>query len=191
MADGDAVADLDEIGQVGGDMEGGAFAAAGKVRQQAQVALLGDPGRGSLQVVQEDLGDHVLRQKKGRALREHMILLEIAQGAAVAVGDGGHGLQRAAVLRVQAGETVQQQHGGHADGQVLTQGQGGGEGRHLPGAAGRIGRIRQSGGGIQQLEGGVVVQILRPAVVGEHRGQEALLRPGQWLSREPTANFRV
>ena len=189
VADGDAVTDLDEIGQVGGDMEGGAFAAAGKVRQQAQVALLGDPGGGGLQVVQEDLGDHVLRQKKGRALREH-ILLEIAQGAAVAVGDGGHGLQRAAVLRVQAGETVQQQHGGHADGQVLTQGQGGGEVRHLPGAAGRIGRIRQSGGGIQQLEGGVVVQILRPAVVGEHRGQEALLPAGAVAQQGADGEFQ-
>ena len=55
VADCHPVADLDEVGQVGGDVEQLRPAGGGEGRQQADVHLLDDPGGAAFEVVQEDL----------------------------------------------------------------------------------------------------------------------------------------
>ena len=74
VADGDPVADLDQVGQVRGDVQGGALPAAGEVRQQPQVGLLGNPRGGGLQVVQEYLRHHLLRQQQRLAPGQDVLL---------------------------------------------------------------------------------------------------------------------
>ena len=111
MAHGDAVADLDEVGEVGGDVEDRAGAAAGKIRQQADIGLLGEPRRGGLEVVQKDLGHGVIRQDDGGAAGQH-VLPQQAQGAAAVAGDVLQRPQGRGGAGRQPVQPVQQQHGG-------------------------------------------------------------------------------
>ena len=177
VADGDPVADLDEVCQVGGHMEQAVPLRPGEGGQQADVHLLDDPGRGGLQVVQEDLRHRLLRQlqRRGAAPQLRQALLPAAgQGGAVAAGHRQQGV----LDDVPGGNVVlqipQQLHRRGPDRQILPAAEGGGEveevialpvGAHLHG---------QGGGGLQQLEGGLVPQPLRPAVVPQEGGQECL-----------------
>ena len=183
------VADLDEVGKMGGDVQGRTAAAAGEVGEQAQVGLLGDPGGGGLQVVQEDLGHHVLRQQQRRAAGQQVVP-QPAQGGAVAAVHGGDGLHRAVQFRVQPVQPVQQQHGGQPHRQVLPAAHDHREVAQLPGVGGGEGGVRQGGGGVQQLEGHAVLRLLRAAVVGEHRGEEALLPAGTVAQQGDDGEFQ-
>ena len=183
------VADLDEVGQVGGDVQSGAFAAAGKVGEQAQVGLLGDPGGSGLQVVQEYLGHHVIRQQQRRAAGQQVIAQPAQRGAVGAV-HGGDGLQRAGQRRVQPVQAVQQQHGGQPHRQVAPAAHGHGEGTQLTGVGGGQGAVRQGGGGVEKLKGYGVLRVLRAAVVGKDRGEEALLPPGGVVQQGNDGEFQ-
>ena len=159
---------------MGGDVQRGASSAAGEVRQQLQIRLLGDPRRSGLEVVQKYLRHHVLRQQQRVPFGED-VLLQIPQRAAVLTGHRLHHPQRPFVAGVQP---LQQQHRRHPHGQLLPPGQGGGEAHHLPRPPRTVRLVRQRAGGVQQLERRVVVQRLRAAVVGEHRREEPLLPAG-------------
>ena len=111
VAHGDTVADLDEVGQMGGDMQRGAAAAAGKVRQQADICLFGDPRRGGFQIVQKDLGYGVIRQGDGGAVLQH-ILPQQPEGSAAAAVHARQRTQRSGGSGRRAAQAQPQRTGG-------------------------------------------------------------------------------
>ena len=176
VAHGDTVADLDEVGQMGGDMQRGAAAAAGKVRQQADICLLGDPRRGGFQIVQKDLGYGVIRQGDGGAVLQH-ILPQQPEGSAAAAVHARQRTQRSGGSGRRAAQAIQQQHGGGTHLHVLPDREGLREPQQQRPVAG-IHRVRQGDRRVQKLERRGVIQLVGAAVVGEQRRQEALLPPG-------------
>ena len=170
MADRHPVADFHQIGQVGGNVQQAAAAAPGQLGQQADVHLLDDPGCGGLQVVQKDLrhclprqvqrfgpaGDvphHPLPQQRQRPA---IPAIDLPQGAQnhVLGGDGGT-------------EIVQKQHRCRTHSQIPPPGQSLGEGEQVIALAVRQHLHRQGGGRFQQLEGRLVLQSLRTAIIAE------------------------
>ena len=174
VAHRDPVADLDEVGQVGGDVQHRSVLPGGVVLQQADVHLLQYPGGGGFQVVQENVGDYLLRQGLRHAAL-HDPAAQQLQGRASPAVDPLQDAQRAAAAGIQPVQPVHQQHGACPDGDVLPLAQSLGKPQQqlLPGPG--QGRQRQSRRRVQQLEGHVVLQLVRMAVIGEEGSQEPLL----------------
>ena len=136
VADRHLVADLDEVGEVGGHMEPVGPLPPGEIPQQADVHHLNDPGGGGLQVVQENLGHRVLVQGQGqvRLPGGHVPDRDVpqqGQGAAAAAARAPEGVQDHVVGGEAGAQAVQQQRRRHPDLQVLPLREGHGEVQQL------------------------------------------------------------
>ena len=159
---------------MGGDVQHRAVLPGGVVLQQADVHLLQDPGGAGFQVVQENVGDHLLRQGAGGAALDDPAAQQV-QGRGVPAVDLLQNPQGTAAAAVQPVQPVHQQHRRRPDGDVLPVAHplGKPQQKLLPGPG--QGRRRQGRRRVQQLEGHVVVQLLGMAVIGEEGGQKPLL----------------
>ena len=101
------VADLHQVGQVGGDVQHRAVLPGGVVLQQADVHLLQDPGGAGFQVVQENVGDHLLRQGAGGAALDDPAAQQV-QGRGVPAVDLLQNPQGTAAAAVQPVQPVHQ-----------------------------------------------------------------------------------
>ena len=155
---------------MGGDVQQPATAASGHAGEQADIDLLDDPGRGCFEVVQEDFRHRVLVQLQGLVLVRHALhrrAPQQSQGLAVLTGYVPQGVENDVLRGQTRTDVVHQQHCRYP---------------HREGLAGRqrLGKVqqvialpvlqqlhRQGGGRLQQLEGSVVLQPLRTAVVAQ------------------------
>ena len=159
---------------MGGDVQHRAVLPGGVVLQQADVHLLQYPGGAGFQVVQENVGDHLLRQGAGGAALDDPAAQQV-QGRGVPAVDFLQNPQGTAAAAVQPVQPVHQQHRRRPDGDVLPVAHplGKPQQKLLPGPG--QGRRRQGRRRVQQLEGHLILQLLGMAVIGEEGGQKPLL----------------
>ena len=179
VADRHLVADLDEVGEVGGQVEPVGPLPPGEVPQQPDVHHLHDPGGGGLQVVQENFRHRVLIQGQGRFLLPggHVPDRDVPQqrqGAAVAAAQAAQGVEDHIVGGEAPAQPVQQQRRRNPHLQILPLREGHGEVQQLIAVTPLTQLQGHGGGGLQQAEGRGGVQPLRPPVVAQELRQEQL-----------------
>ena len=170
VADRDPVADLHQVGEVGSDVEQAPVSLPGQPGEQPDVDLLEDPRRGGLQVVQEYLGHRLPGQGGGLAPSgdlPHGLLPQQRQGGTAGAVHLPQGPQQHVLGGDGRTEIIQQQNRRRAHRHILPGGQRLGEEEKVIPLPVRQDLHRQRRGRLQQLEGSLVLQPLRTAVVPE------------------------
>ena len=159
---------------MGGDVQQVAAPGLGEAGEQTDVDLLDDPGGGGLQVVQEDLGHGGLVQGRGGLPGELPRRHGPQQGQRGAAGavHVPQGVEHDVLGGDGRAQPAQQQHRRRAHRHVLPLRQVLGEQEQIVALAVRQHLHRQGRGGLQQLEGGLVLQPLRPPVPAQKDGEK-------------------